>query len=99
MAAEATNLPGGTSFRVRNATATLPLRRRSPTETFNWHVKPEQLPVVGGVYPDGSARDGPMPELERLGWAFAILDKAGRVVASAYGVPPPWITNIEGAEA
>ena len=78
---------------------TMPLKRRSPTETFNWHVKPEQLPVAGKVYPDGSARDGPYPELERCGWAFVVLDDNGRIIASAYGVPPPWITDIGGSEA
>ena len=77
----------------------LPLKRRSLTETFNWHVKPKQLPVAGRVYPDGSARDGPTPELVRCGWGFAILDVDGKIIASAYGVPPPWITDIGGSEA
>ena len=77
----------------------MPLKRRSPVETFNWHVRPRQLPVVGAVYPDGSSRDGPIPELERLGWAFVIVGSSGEILASAYGVPPPWITDIGGAEA
>ena len=28
-----------------------------------------------------------------------MLDECGRIVASAYGVPPPWIKDIGGAEA
>ena len=28
-----------------------------------------------------------------------MLDEGGKVVASAYGVPPPWIKDIGGAEA
>ena len=78
---------------------TEPLRRKSPVETFNWHIKPRQLPIVGHVYPDGSSRDGPIPELERCGWAFAIVDDSGELIAAAYGVPPPWITDIGGSEA
>ena len=43
--------------------------------------------------------DGPTPELARCGWAFAVLNDLGEVVAAAYGVPPPWIKDIGGAEA
>ena len=28
-----------------------------------------------------------------------VLDDGGRIVASAYGAPPPWIKDIGGAEA
>ena len=55
--------------------------------------------VDGQVYLDGSARDGPTPELVRLGWAFAVLGNNGRIIAAAYGVPPPWIVDIGGAQA
>ena len=51
------------------------------------------------MYPDGSFRDGFAPELGREGWGFAILDKNGGVVAAAYGIPPPWVKGIAGAEA
>ena len=78
---------------------TLPLKKRSKSETFNWHVKPRDGIVYGDVYPDGSARDGPIPELVRLGWAFVVVDDSGTITAAAYGVPPPWIVDIGGAEA
>ena len=55
--------------------------------------------LEGAAYSDGSFLDGPIPELARGGWAFAVLDEDGIIVASAYGVPPPWIKYIDGAEA
>ena len=55
--------------------------------------------MVGTVYPDGSARDGPIPELVRLGWAVVVLDDRCNILAAAFGVPPPWIVDIGGAEA
>ena len=51
------------------------------------------------MYPDGSLLDNVAPELGRTGWSFVVLDDAGCVIAAAYGVPPPWVTGIEGAEA
>jgi len=77
----------------------LPMVKKSTTETFRWHVKPRQLPVAGRVYPDGSCRGGPMPELERCGGAFVVVDGNDDIIASAYGAPPPWIDDIGGAEA
>ena len=77
----------------------LPKRKQSKVETFNWHVKPPQLPVHGNVYPDGSFLDGITVETGRGGWAFAVLNDDGVVIAAAYGVPPPWVQGIEGAEA
>ena len=77
----------------------LPKRKQSKVETFNWHIKHASLPVQGDVYPDGSFLDGISVELGRGGWAFAVVDDDGIVVVAAYGVPPPWIQGIEGAEA
>ena len=58
----------------------------------------EQL-VDGTFYLDGSALDGPSAVLMRCGWVFAAVDKAGRILAAAYGATPPWVTDIGGAEA
>ena len=77
----------------------MPKRRQSQIETLNWHVKPVSVPVIGQVYPDGSYLDGLVPETGRCGWAFVIIGTEGEVVAAAYGVPPPWIKDIGGAEA
>ena len=77
----------------------LPNRKQSKVETCSCHVKPLQLPVYGNVYPDGSFLDGITVEIGRGGWAFAVMDEDGMVIAAAYGVPPPWIQGIEGAEA
>ena len=77
----------------------LPKRGRAKNETFHWRVKPTSSPVVGRVYLDGSLRDGIAPELGKEGWGFAILDDEGEVLAAAYGIPPPWLHGIEGAEA
>ena len=55
---------------------------------------------AGETYPDGSALDGPNPELMRCGWAFVVICfETGEVIASAMGAPPPWTTDIGGAEA
>ena len=61
-----------------------------------WRVQPDSLPVKGTIYSDGSARDGPIKELVRCGWSFAVVDDDGRVIAAAYGLPPPWIEDIGG---
>jgi hypothetical protein len=62
-------------------------------------VEPEGGFIEGTAYSGGSLRDGPIVELGRCGWAFGVLDDSGRIVASAHGVPPPWIKDIGGAEA
>ena len=50
---------------------------------------------AGEIYLDGSALDGPNPELMRCGWAFVVICfETGEVTASALGAPPPWITDI-----
>ena len=74
---------------------TLPLVRKSGVETFRWHIKPSELPVVGTVFPDGSCRDGPAPELMRCGWALVIFDEAGNIAAAAYGVLLRGSTTLE----
>ena len=81
------------------ARPSVPLKKKSCVETFRWHTKPIGGIVSGDVYPDGSARDGPTPELMRLGWSFCVIDSNGNIAAAAYGVPPPWIVDIGGAEA
>ena len=54
----------------------------------------------GEIYPDGSALDGPSLELMRCGGAFVVISfDTGEVIAAAMGAPPPWITDIGGAEA
>ena len=67
--------------------------------SFKWVVEPEGGMLEGIAYSDGSFLDGPIPELARGGWAFVVLNDDGVIVASAYGVPPPWIKDIGGAEA
>ena len=67
--------------------------------TFRWVVEPPYGMLEGIAYSDGSFLDGPIPELARGGWAFAVLNNDGAIVAPAYGVPPPWIRDIGGAEA
>ena len=74
----------------------IPQRTKSKVETFVWHVKPKLMPAKG--YSDGSARDGPIKKLVRCGWAFVVVDEDGQVIAAAYGLPPPWIDDIGGAE-
>ena len=77
----------------------MPLRKRMPTETLVWVVKPQSLLVNVTLYTDGSYRDGEVQELGREGWAFTAFDDQGTTVGAAFGVPPPWVKGIEGAEA
>ena len=76
-----------------------PMAKASHEATFRWVVEPEAGMIEGAAYSDGSFLDGPILELARGGWAFAVLNDDGAIVASAYGVPPPWIKDIGGAEA
>lgn len=70
------------------------------TESFRWIVRPQGDMFEGEIHIDGSALDGPTPELMRCGWAFVVISlETGEVVASAMGAPPPWITDIGGSEA
>ena len=50
------------------------------------------------TYLDGSFRDGPTEDLGRTGWGFISYDADGIIRAAAFGVPPPWIRSIHGAE-
>ena len=70
------------------------------TDSFRWVVRPAGDMFAGEIYPDGLALDGPNAELMRFGWAFVVpCFETGEVRASAMGAPPPWITDIGGAEA
>ena len=72
---------------------------RGSEATFHWIKRPEGDLAGGTFYSDGSLFDGPSKLLGRCGWAFVAVDLNGFVVAAAYGIPPPWITCIPGAEA
>ena len=76
-----------------------PKKNAASEASFKWVVEPEGGVIEGTAYSDGSFLDGLIPELARGGWAFALLDDDGKITASAYGVPPPWIKDIGGAEA
>lgn len=67
--------------------------------SFRWVVEPEGGILEGTAYSDGSFLDGPISEFARGGCAFVVVNDEGKIVASAYGVPPPWIKDIGGVEA
>ena len=71
----------------------------SPVDTFNWDVEPPDGSFEGICYTDGSLLDGPTQLLGRTGWSFVVLDRHRIICAAAYGLCPPWITTIPGAEA
>ena len=76
------------------------MRQAAQVESFKWKIRPEGEMFEGDIYPDGSALDGPTVELMWCGWSFVVLcQQTGEIIASAFGVPPPWITCIGGAEA
>ncbi len=71
----------------------------APEATFSWIVRPAGGTVRGRFYTYGSRLDRPTALLARNGWAFVAVDVQGQVLASAHGLPPPWIVDIPGAEA
>jgi len=74
-----------------------PRTKVAATASFRWIVRPEGDMFHGEIYPDGSALDGPNPELMRCGWAFVVISfETGEVVASACGVPPHGSPTLEG---
>ena len=75
---------------------TKPKRRKAASESFHWEVEPVGGYIEGTVYTDGSALDGPNPDLVRCGWAFVVLDDLGNITASAYGVTPRGSMTLEG---
>ena len=75
-----------------------PARPPAQQASFHWKVEPSDQYVSGRIYTDGSALDGPSYEMMRCGWSFVVLDDNDAIVASAYGVTPPWIRDIGGAE-
>ena len=72
----------------------------APEDSFGWTVAPPGGILLQGwtIYLDGSFRDGPSEDLGRTGWGFIAYDEQGRLQAAAFGVPPPWIRSIHGAE-
>ena len=63
--------------RARVPRPPLPLKKRQPTETLVWVVKPKSIVVNATFYTDGSFRDGEVLELGMEGWAFAAFDDQG----------------------
>ena len=60
-----------------------------------------QTPVCtfcGSVYSDGSRLDCPTQLLARNGWAFAVTDRDGVMIAAASGIPPDWVEDILATE-
>ena len=66
--------------------------------SFHWVKRPRDDLIQACFFADGSLLDGPSKLLGRCGWAFVAISPSGHVVAAAYGVPPPWISCIPGAE-
>ena len=72
----------------------------SKEATFHWQVRPADGPVTGKVYVDGSQQDSTVQFAgccARRGWSLVAVDQ-GNVVASAYGLPPGWISSIPATE-
>ena len=70
-------------------------------ETFVWVQRPVDGVFRGVAYTDGSLIDSEVQFCglcSRLGWAFVVVDDEGDIIASAHGVPPPWVRTIYGAE-
>ncbi len=99
---DATAIPALVAWTRALLPSPLPQVPARPAEgTWHWHVQPTQFPVDGKVYSDASLLDGPDPVIERFGWAFIIAsrDPPHGILAAAFGIPPDWIDNMNGAEA
>mgnify|MGYP000585824270 FL=1 len=60
---------------------------------------PGEIPNGCVVFTDGSLIDGKVRYgCQSLGWAFAIINDDGDLIAAAHGVPPQCISTIQGAE-
>ncbi len=67
--------------------------------TFVWHTRPPEQRVGGWAYVDASGVDGPSMPLLRIGWAFAVFDPDGSLLAAAYGAVPSWVCSVAAGEA
>ncbi len=67
--------------------------------TFVWVKQPDDARVGGHAYVDASGLDGPDPLTLRIGWAFAVFDAEGGLLAAAYGATPQWVTSVTAGEA
>jgi len=77
----------------------IPARPSNLFDTFVWVEQPEEIPLGCAVFTDGSLIDGEIGyACQALGWAFAVVDSDGVLVASAKGVPPRWVDTIHVAE-
>ena len=77
----------------------IPARRESAYDSFIWHKQTFSVPSGCVVFTDGSLQDRKLPDgCQALGWAFAVVGPEGEYMSAAYGVPPKWLTTIQGAE-
>ena len=76
-----------------------PARSSIPDGSFIWQLRPQELPIRGRFYTDGSVMDHHVVDGRAIGWAFVVVDDGGKRIAAAYGAAPDWITCISGAEA
>ena len=71
-------------------------------DSFTWHIKPPSDGIpLGRVYTDGSrlfAEHKYCNLAARQGWAFAVLDVDGFVLAAASGRTPWWAVGIHATE-
>ena len=71
-------------------------------DTFIWVKRPLtdlHIPEDCRIFTDGSLQDGTMQRgCQSLGWSFVVINSDNVMIAAAYGVPPKWVTTIQGAE-
>ncbi len=80
-----------------------PVRDQALFDTFAWVRQASEIPsgclVFTDRFTDGYLLDSKLPrECHALGWAFAVVNVSGELIASAIGVPPRWVNTIQGAE-
>ena len=77
----------------------IPERDEELYDTFVWTKRCYELPLGCTIFTDGSLLDSKLGnQCLALGWSFVVIGPEGQLCDSAYGVPPRWISTIQGAE-
>ena len=102
LATQGSDLTGAQLLQLTRGLVPTPRVERAPPNehgTFDWHIAPDGPLVASQLFTDGSLMDSALGDIcPSLGWGFVALDDCGNVLAAACGVPPPWVTTIQGAE-
>ena len=71
--------------------------KQRPQGWFRWLKQPTgDIPDTATWYVDGSLVDGPAKLLSITGYSIVVVAQDGRLLGSAHGAPPSWVTTAGG---